>query len=299
MSELSVEDDLRLKEFYADFRAKVDEDAAEGDGNTLCITVDSIIWATSRRCFVSNDPHRHFDSSLHMFCYTVIQAAKSYNAGNPMQERLVYHIMYAREMGTLTRPLLADNKSSVPIPLAQTSDGSKIWSDLPFLAQYIRETWTRDSLSMSTKQRENFASFIARLASVRICGDGITGCAIWLFREALETPRRLTAWEDSSEVPVAELLPALNGWLTFASRKLLSLVNQSYSEFSPEESALGELAQKAGLAPGGFNPSRWAFWRSRFEAIVQSSQEEVKKEALSGLEMMRAADGFEDPKWPD
>lgn len=41
-----------------------------------------------------------FDYGLHLPWYTVIQAAKSYNKRNPMQGRLVFHILHAKDMGS-------------------------------------------------------------------------------------------------------------------------------------------------------------------------------------------------------
>ena len=64
---------------------------------------------------------------------------------------------------------------------------------------------------MTTDQRRNLASFIARLAAVGVCGNTLTGCAVLLFRDLLETLRKITTLESTTsetelQISIEELL---------------------------------------------------------------------------------------------
>ena len=292
LSESPEEATKSMEEYYAFRRDFTDKQGAEGNDNTLCDTVDSMIYAISYHCFLSDEPPQFFDDELHAFWYAVIQAAKNYNMENPKQFELLRHILYARELGTLVRHFPTDTTDPPKTKIAQASDGSNIWSDLPYCTRDIPEAWSKHLSSMSTLQRINFAAFIARLVSVGIHSDLLAGCAVALLRDALETPRRMTTSDEGSEVSIAELLPAVNAWLTLAPHKLLSLSMESFNELSSEVLALGPLAQSAGVVSGGFSPSRWNFWRNRLDSISQSGQEEVTKLGLDSLNRMKVLDGF-------
>ena len=268
-----------LSSYSAHLRSGIDQEAAKGDNHTLVSTVTSFIYSMSSRYFHVDFAVELLDNELHDFWYTFIQAAKNTSYGSPTQDRLVFYVLYVREMGVVTRTLPNGDKQEV-----RSSDG-KLWSDLPFLVQDIQTTWINDYLKMSATHRQNLAAFLARLAAVGVCGHSLTGCALWLLRDALETPRRLSDVESGTEVPVVELLTAVNMWLLNAPHKLVILSDASYNNFSPKISALGELAQGR-VAVGGFSPSRWNFWKERLEQISHSEHEEVKKLALEGLQMM-------------
>jgi hypothetical protein len=61
---------------------------------------------------------------------------------------------------------------------------------------------------MTQSHRHNLSAFMARFAALGICASEFSTCAVELFRETLETPRRLTAADDGNEFSVAELLLA-------------------------------------------------------------------------------------------
>ncbi len=107
-----------------------------------------------------------------------------------------------------------------------------------------------------------------------------------MLRETLETPRRLTVRESSSEEPVNELLVAANAWLRFAGHKVMTLSNISFDKFDPKVSALGELARNENVTPGGFSPSRWLFWRRRLKIISQCDQKQVAMNGHGGFSSM-------------
>lgn len=285
--EPSEEQIQRAKSFSAKFRSAVDGEAATSD---LRGTITSTIISISRRFLQSVGPVQLLliDYDLHDLWYAFIQAAKNTSSENTAQEMLVYHVLSAREMGALTRTRQVGLSVSPTTEIARTSNGM-IWKDLPFLTQDLQDAWSKDSLKLSTTHRENLAAFIARLTSVGVCGNALAGCALWLFRDALETPRPLAVSdsESGSEVPLTELLPAVRVWLLFAAPKLIVLSDKSVDEFSSEVSKLGELARSANVASDGFSPSRWAFWRQRLEELSQCEQVEVAKEAIICLDMMK------------
>lgn len=64
-------------------------------------------------------------------------------------------------------------------------------------------------MDLSPHHRHNFAALTARLPALGICNTGLSLCALWLLREALETPRQLTRPENGGgKVLVSDLLPA-------------------------------------------------------------------------------------------
>ena len=242
------------------------------------------VWGLSFRYTQFHRPIIDHEFALHDIWYMLIEAAKNTDANDPSQDRLVVQVLSAKELGNLTWTPLAGDLNEREPQFAQTSQG-KIWSDLPFLCQDIQKAWSQ-ALELSSSHRYNLAAFIARLANLGICNDALSICGLSLLRETLETPRRLTASENGSEVPIAELLPAVNLWLEHAPHKLIMLSNNSYNEFPAEEAGLGELAQQARVAPSGFSESRWLFWRKRLEEISRRGEEQVVKDALFGFTLM-------------
>ena len=83
-------------------------------------------------------------------------------------------------------------------------------------------------MKITVAQRTNLASFIARAASVCVYGNVLTRCALLLFRDALEIPRRLRAADPGSEIPVEEHLHALAAWMNFAPHKLALVTRKSF-----------------------------------------------------------------------
>ena len=238
----------------------VEHVATDGNANTLDVTSESAIWATTGRAIESKDPPELLDFDLHSFWSTILLAAQNYDWDNPKQDTLFRQVLYVRELGVLHKLPKTDEGPIV----AQTSNGQRIWIDLPFLVQDVYRTWLTDFWTMSTTQRKNLSSFVARLASVGVCGEALVGCMLLSFREALETPRRLTSADPGSDVPVEDLLPALLAWMRFAPHKLYLLVRKSFNNFPDVQvAAPGELALQAGFDTSGFSAARWAFWKMR------------------------------------
>jgi hypothetical protein len=231
-------------------------------------------------CIDPQDP-----TELHSFWRDIYLTAQNFHCDNPKQDTLLRHILYVREYGIANR---GRNKIGEEPGFARISNNQTIWSDLPYLIQDFYELWSKDSMNISGIQRRSLSSFVARLASVGVCGNAFTGFALMAFRDALETPRRLTSWDSGHELPIEDLLPALASWLVYASHKLTLLVSQSFNDFEDVKvSSLGELAKQAEVSEPGFNSSRWAFWKKRLNEIIKS---DATSEAYYILQMMKDKD---------
>ena len=284
---LSREQIASRERFSKISREQIDREAANdaskpNSQSTLWSTIRGYILNTNYRYTISTNPIVLFEWDMHDLWYIFIQAAKITPADDPAQDRLVAQLLYAREMCTLRRKTTGIDEEAI------TSDGLRIWTDLPYLVADMREAWEK-SMDMSPSHRHNFAAFTARLPALGVCGTGLSSCALWLLREALETPRQLTRPENGSgEVAVAELLRACLAWLTYCSHKLLTLsvTNHSFPEADLHLSEPGELARNAKVERAGFSVSRWLFWRQRFKDLTRCGDEQVAEEAGRGFDSM-------------
>jgi|ERR1700722_18125045 hypothetical protein len=145
--------------------------------------------------------------------------------------------------------LLRKGENMEIIEEAVTRDG-KIYKDLPFLVGDMTDYWIRESGSMSTNQRQNFASFLAKLSAAGVADDKLCGCALITLRDALESTTRLGKGAPSPTVvserqdqveqddhrndealSIAELLPAANAWIFYAGHKIIQLSDNSVNIF--------------------------------------------------------------------
>jgi hypothetical protein len=168
---------------------------------------------------------------------------------------------------------------------AVTRDG-KIYKDLPFLVGDMTDYWIRESGSMSTNQRQNFASFLAKLSAAGVADDKLCGCALITLRDTLESTTRLgkdvpghtvvSERQDDRQsnegLSIAELLPAANAWIFHAGHKIVQLSDNSVNIFPVQVGMLGDLARVEGVIPEnrGFSPQRWLFWVKRLGEIEKS-----------------------------
>jgi hypothetical protein len=275
-------EERRASEYHALTRARIAEEASLGDKNTLDETIQSDIYVIGSLVKSDRDPGA-LDHEFHEFWHLFILAAQNYSADNPKQDTLLFHLLYAREIGILTH---GPSKSSTgENATAQTSNGQRIWNDLPFFLHDFREAWA--SKDMSKVRRKNLASFIARVTAVGILGNVFAEFLLVLFRDALETPS-----ENGIEVPIEDLLPAIDIWFCYASHKIGALVKTSFNEFDPDFSEPGLLARNSGIELNGFSPSRWEFWKTRLNEIRDYGQEGDCTEISSSiLDMMDFVDG--------
>jgi len=256
--------------YWTTLKEKIDQEASKGDQNELLDTISSVIYAPGTR-------FHHpllLDYEIHGFWYTISAAAKSFTECNPQQDTLVSRILYVREIGIVTDKIEGEDTEVI----LRTSNGQGIWSDLPYLLSDLESACT--DTSMSPTETLNLHSFIARLASVGVCGNLLTGCALRLFRDALETQRTSL---------IKSLLPAIRIWVFYASHKLGAVIKSRFgegNELSAELTAVSELCRDAGVKANGFSTARWAFWEKRLEVMKMSDEEEISVEAASILNMM-------------
>ena len=268
-------------------REQIDREATSDESksssqSTLWRTVRDYILNINHRYTKSTNPIILFEWDMHDLWYMFIQAAKVTPADDPAQDRLVAQLLYAREMGTLRRRTTRTEEEAI------TSDGLRIWTDLPYLAEDMQGAWEK-SMDLSPHHRHNFAAFTARLPALGICPTSLSLCALWLLREALETPRQLTRPENGSgEVSVAELLPACAAWFTYCNHKLLTLAvtKHVFPGANLPLSEPGELARQADIQQPGFSVPRWLFWRHRFKDLSRCEDEHVATEARRGFDAM-------------
>ena len=119
-----------------------------------------------------------FQRDLHDLWYMFIRAAQITDGDDPNQDRYITLLMYAKELSNVY----------IPGNLADTSNASGLWTDLPYLVDDVREAWETQSRDLSPAHRRNFAAFTARLLGLGICNSSsISYCVLWLLCEALET----------------------------------------------------------------------------------------------------------------
>lgn len=131
-------------------------------------------------------------------------AGKSISGDSPAQDRLVIRLIQTQSLGSLAN----DKSPTAAIDAARTVDGV-LWTDLPYLATDMRELWTANYPVMAAYERANLSSFLAKLASLRLCNDQLCNVALMVLRDALEISRPLgedkACHEKSSEGTVADL----------------------------------------------------------------------------------------------
>lgn len=218
--------------------------------------------------------------------------AKVTPAHLPQQEKIVNVVLFARKQGIIYRWRNGKEEEAI------TSEGTRMWIDLPFLVNDMKMAWFRSQSELDQILRHNLAAFTARLCALGICENNLAFCAIWLLRKALEMPRRVTRPYYRLRRSVVELLPACVAWFQFSGYKLLTLatsnlsyVNSVYfTEDDVKLTAPGELALKAGVVQWGFSHSRWLFWKNRFNELTRFDDGEVATMAKFGYDAMVRAE---------
>ncbi|GIF25681.1 hypothetical protein BJ973_003960 [Actinoplanes tereljensis] len=141
----------------------------------------------------------------------------------------------------------------------QELPGVRVWKlrvflDLPVFGAQLREEWNG---GRSAAEWTALNSFAARLTAAGT-HDGLL-LGLWTISAALET----------FDGP-AENLDAAIEWFRHAGEQLAgaTIHGRTYA------ARLGELAEQAGV---GFGVPRWAFWRSRLEALSREGFKQVKR----------------------
>lgn len=241
-------------------------------------TIRGSVLNTNYRYTSWTHPIAEFEWDVHELWYIFIQAARITAADDPAQDRLVAQLLYAQSLGTLRRTTTGTEEEAI------TSDGARIWTDLPYLVSDLREAWL-PSTDLSPTHRDNLTAFTARVTALGVRDPELSVCAVWLLRAALETPRPLTRADAGDEVPLAELPPACVAWFQYCSHKLLTLsVNNHASD--PRYSNPGALARDANISSPGFSGARWLFWRPRFKQRSRCADAPVARESKRGFGWM-------------
>jgi hypothetical protein len=157
-----------------------------GNDNSLWQGVFSHISSTLYRYTRTGSSIQLFEWDMHDLWYLFFQASMNISGERAEQDRLVAQILYARELGALLR-----KGENMEIIREAVTRAGKIYKDLPFLVGDMTDYWIRGSDSMSTDQRQNFASFLAKLSAVGIADDELCGYALIDLRDTLESTRRL------------------------------------------------------------------------------------------------------------
>ncbi|CAI7636646.1 unnamed protein product [Penicillium palitans] len=225
---------------------------------------------TSRYCDIG-DGVDSLERHIHSLWYMYYELGRNISSKSPEHEGIVLDILRIQGMGPLTRPV----RGVSGIDIARTIDGT-LWNDLPFLAGDMTDFWVNNGASMSGTHRLNFATFLAKLASVRVAKDRLCQVALLIFRNLFESCQVLRTGEESDEESPNRGIKQLEVYW-----------NDCPSDISKggEEFLESELGQRS---PAGFSPWRYMFWLKRLHKI----QEEAKEANEKALEEL-ATDGIE------
>lgn len=252
-------------------RDMFEPEAARGNDNTLWKTMESCIRMLSRRYAMSDLSTEHFEIEIRDIWCMFILASKSIDEDHPAQDRLTRIVLQAREYGTLQRAQagVADAQNAV------TSSG-RIWSDLPFLVQDVRDAWKEIMIAPSSSvylaYRLNLTAGIARLAGIGVCGNAFGQCGLEVMNLALESPGAL---QDRTMLSLAQC------WMRYAGDQLLrlSLANESADEaWSIGRKKEGTIIHEDGAASPGFSRDRFLHWKERLAYLKAQANDEMSVE---------------------
>ncbi|KAH8701533.1 hypothetical protein BGW36DRAFT_371074 [Talaromyces proteolyticus] len=259
-------------------------------------TRQCIARGNSRR-FGSGDGVDSLEEYIHSMWYSYYQLGRNVSYETPDHEGLVLDIVRIQGLGPLTRPV----RGNYGVDIARTVDGT-LWNDLPFLATDMTDFWKSDFPTMSGTHRLNFATFLAKLASTRVCKDRLCQIALILFRNLFEERQGLRSGEELEdedpkrrmhELEICHLLPTAVAWFRHAGYNLV-LLSEIYWNDCPSIISKGgekfiesELGQRS---PTGFSPWRYMYWLKRLHEIQEeasSAKEELLEEyATDAIEYM-------------
>ncbi|KYK57988.1 hypothetical protein DCS_05001 [Drechmeria coniospora] len=239
------------------------------------------------------------EGCLHDGWDELIHAAKVIPPDSSEHDRLVTLIADLRELGPFVRrkkeasPADDDGNNDEP---AVMPNGQQLWTDLPYLAEQLQTFWMNESMELPVDERRSLAVMTAKLCASGICSYDISPCALWLFKEALETDRPLTRSSsmdsmsdvDAEILPIADLLPACAEWLHYSNCKIAQFSANNCNPVGDGERLLcpGPLAAEAIVPQHGFSLARWLFWRRRLGDLYLTGDEQVAKMARVCFEAM-------------
>lgn len=221
---------------------------------------------------------------LHSLWHIYYQLGRHTSHETSDHDRLVLDVLRIQGKGPLTRPV----SGLYGIDIARTVEGT-LWNDLPFLVTDMIDFWINNCASMAGTQRLNFASFLAKLASTRVCKDRLCQIALVLFRTTFEDRRELRTTEESDNedprrsidnLDIEHLLPAACVWIKEAGCNLLQLSDVSWNDCPGTIGKGGQMFIQSELgqrSPTGFTPWRWMYWLKRLHEIQEHAKEANEK----------------------
>lgn len=247
-------------------------------------------WVVSNRYCSLGDGVDSLEGYLHSLWHIYYQLGRNTSHETAEHDRLVLDILRIQGLGPLTRPVLGN----YGIDVARTIDGT-VWNNLPFLVSDMTDFWINNCASMSGAHRLNFASFLAKLASVRVSQDRMCQLALILFRSTFEEGRDLRTTElpdeedthrSISSLDMIHLLPSACAWIREANNNLAQLSEVSWNSCPSTIGQGGQLFIESELgkrSPTGFTPWRWMYWLERLHEIREEAQEagETRLEAYA------------------
>ncbi|KAJ4353364.1 uncharacterized protein N0V89_005093 [Didymosphaeria variabile] len=234
---------------------------------------------------------------LHSLWHIYYQLARHTSHETRDHDRLVLDILRIRGLGPLTRPV----SGLYGIDIARTAEGT-LWNDLPFLVTDMTDMWINSCASMSGIQRLNFTTFLAKLASARVCKDKMCQIALLLFRWTFEEGRDLRTTEEPDEegahrsiasLDIAHLLPAACAWIKEAGHNLLQLSDVLWNDCPSIIGQGGRLFVESEFgkrSPTGFTPWRWMYWLKRLHEIrdeaKETNEQRLEEYATNAIDFM-------------
>jgi hypothetical protein len=159
------------------------ESARIGNDSSLAAYRYSQVSSINSRISKFAVPIETFEWDLHDLWHAYYHATINTSHESPNMDSLAFQLLQTKAQGVLMG-------RGLQIEEAITSDG-KIWTDLPFLFPDMTSYWINDYAKMSASHRLNLSSSLAKLASVGLNNDRLSGIALILLRDALETKRPL------------------------------------------------------------------------------------------------------------
>ncbi|KAJ4338178.1 hypothetical protein N0V87_004155 [Didymella glomerata] len=251
---------------------------------------------TDRYCAIG-DGVDSLERYVHSLWYIYYQLACHISHEKSDQDGLVLDILRIQGLGPLSRPAPWGDG----IDIARTTDGT-LWNDLPFLVPNMTKFWVDHSGAMSSAHRLNLSTFLAKLASARVCKDRMCQIALHLFRYTFEEARELRdpgCSEDENThrrlhgLDYANLLPSACAWLRIASHNIILLSDACWSDCSGDIGQGGTLfteSEFGNRCPKGYTPWRWMFWLKRLyeirDAAKKAGDEEIERLTTGAIDEM-------------
>jgi hypothetical protein len=245
-------------------------------------TIKSCIFLLNHRVS-GGEIIKSIDQDIHDIWHMFIEISKISHPEDAAQERLVLLLLYAEALGTLRSKIPGDEQTII------TSHGMRVWTDLPNFATDMLGAWQKSG-ELSSTQRTNFAAFTGRLIAIDVCGADLSACALWLFRETLETHQTFSEITNDNDdgFVASELISACIMLLQHCGDKLLILCinNETVPRVDPNLVSPGEHAQQAGVCRAGLSMERWLYWRRTFQLMSKSEDEHVREQGMKGFSNM-------------